>query len=89
MHGTSARIARSGLCSQEEEAMQGDSTSGGGAVPNGGDGRRNPADQATPGSPQTGMVPCPDCHGSGKQGGGAACPGCGGTGQVVQIVGAA
>ena len=48
--------------------------------------RRNPGDQARPGSPQTGMVPCPDCHGSGKRGDGA-CPACNGTGQVVQIVG--
>jgi DnaJ-class molecular chaperone len=49
-------------------------------------GRRNPADQAPPGSAQTGMVPCPECHGSGKRGD-TACPGCNGTGQVVQIVG--
>ena len=57
---------------------------GSAAAPPGG--RRNPADQAPPGSAQTGMVPCPDCHGSGKRDG-TACPSCGGTGQGVQIVG--
>jgi DnaJ-class molecular chaperone len=48
--------------------------------------RRNPGDQARPGSKQTGMVPCPECHGSGKQAN-RPCPNCGGTGEVVQIVG--
>ncbi|TCZ65364.1 hypothetical protein [Roseicella aquatilis] len=47
---------------------------------------RAPGDQAPPGSPQTGMVPCPACHGSGQREG-TPCPNCGGSGQVVQIVG--
>ncbi|MCB4824430.1 hypothetical protein [Roseicella aerolata] len=47
---------------------------------------RNPGDQSAPGTSQTGMVPCPACHGSGRRDA-AACPDCGGTGQVVQIVG--
>jgi DnaJ-class molecular chaperone len=47
---------------------------------------RAPGDQAAPDSAQTGMVPCPTCHGSGKQGQ-VACPTCNGSGQVVQIVG--
>jgi hypothetical protein len=78
-------MARSGIRSREEKAMQGDSASDG-ATPAGGNGRRNPADQAPPGSPQTGMVPCPECHGSGKRGD-AACPVPPQPGQVVQIVG--
>jgi DnaJ-class molecular chaperone len=32
------------------------------------------------------MVPCPECHGSGRQAN-RPCPNCGGTGEVVQIVG--
>jgi DnaJ-class molecular chaperone len=55
-------------------------TTGGGSAP------RNPGDQAAPDASQTGMVPCPTCHGSGKSGE-AECATCGGTGQVVQIVG--
>jgi DnaJ-class molecular chaperone len=47
---------------------------------------RNPGDQATPGTPQTGMVSCPDCHGTGTLGK-HACRTCGGTGQIVQMVG--
>jgi DnaJ-class molecular chaperone len=46
----------------------------------------NPGDEAEPGSPQTGMMTCPDCHGSGKLKD-APCPACGGTGEVVRIVG--
>ena len=49
-------------------------------------GRGNPGDEAPPGSPQTGTVPCPECHGSGRLEE-KPCPNCGGTGQVVQIVG--
>lgn len=52
----------------------------------GGGAPRNPGDQSAPGEAQTGMVPCPDCHGSGKRDG-QPCPNCGGSGQVVQIVG--
>lgn len=47
---------------------------------------RNPGDEAAPDTPQTGMVPCPDCHGTGRRDN-APCPACGGTGQVVRIVG--
>jgi hypothetical protein len=47
---------------------------------------RAPGDQAAPGSGQTGMVPCPDCHGNGQRAG-QPCPTCAGSGQVVQIVG--
>lgn len=46
----------------------------------------NPGDQAAPGTPQTGEVPCPDCHGSGRAEG-RPCRNCGGSGRVVQIVG--
>jgi len=47
---------------------------------------RAPGDQAAQGAGQTGMVPCPDCHGSGLRAG-QPCPTCEGSGQVVQIVG--
>jgi hypothetical protein len=49
------------------------------------DGRR-PGDEARPGSPQTGEVACPACHGAGRQGG-APCPECAGTGRITVIVG--
>jgi DnaJ-class molecular chaperone len=65
--------------------MQEDSGQDGAGAAAPGD-RRNPGDQARPGSPQTGTVPCPDCGGSGKRED-RACTNCGGTGQVVQIVG--
>lgn len=47
---------------------------------------RNPGDQARPGAPQTGEVPCRDCGGTGLKDD-RPCPTCGGTGRVVQIVG--
>jgi len=55
-------------------------------VAQGGPPRRNPGDQAAPGSSQTGMVSCRDCHGTGLLED-RPCPTCGGTGRVVQIVG--
>lgn len=50
-------------------------------------GKRNPGDEAVPGSFQTGEMTCPECHGSGRKEGQDSCPNCGGTGKVVQIVG--
>jgi RecJ-like exonuclease len=47
---------------------------------------RQPGDEARAGGRQTGLVTCPTCHGTGRQGQ-AACPECGGRGQVVRIVG--
>jgi DnaJ-class molecular chaperone len=49
-------------------------------------GRRNPGDEAVPGSFQTGEETCPECHGSGRKEG-QACVNCGGTGMIVKIVG--
>lgn len=57
-----------------------------GAGPAAGPDQRNPGDESALGSKQTGMVTCPDCHGSGRQGE-RPCPTCGGTGEVVRIVG--
>lgn len=50
-------------------------------------GRRNPGDEAAPGSFQTGEATCPECHGSGKKDGQKICSNCGGTGMIVKIVG--
>jgi DnaJ-class molecular chaperone len=47
---------------------------------------RNPGDQSVPGAPQTGMVTCRDCQGTGLKESNP-CPACGGGGEVVQIVG--
>jgi DnaJ-class molecular chaperone len=51
-----------------------------------GDRKKNPADEARPGSPQTGENVCPDCNGSGRLNG-EECRACGGTGKIVAIVG--
>jgi DnaJ-class molecular chaperone len=48
----------------------------------------SPGDQATPGTPGTGEVPCRECHGSGKIAG-RSCPNCGGSGRVVAGIGGA
>jgi DnaJ-class molecular chaperone len=48
----------------------------------------NPGDQAPPGTPGTGEVPCPDCGGSGRKDG-APCALCAGTGKIVKAVGGA
>jgi len=47
-----------------------------------------PGDEAAPGTPGTGDVICPQCHGSGKVEGGK-CPNCAGTGRVVKAIGGA
>ena len=47
-----------------------------------------PGDDAPPGTPGTGEVPCPQCGGSGQVGG-TACANCEGTGKVVQGIGGA
>ncbi|WP_019142302.1 hypothetical protein [Noviherbaspirillum massiliense] len=49
--------------------------------------RRNPGDEAAPGSEQTGEITCPECNGSGRLADQKPCPNCGGTGLVVKIVG--
>lgn len=48
---------------------------------------RNPGDEAAPGTPQTGEVTCPECHGSGKTSEQQICMQCGGTGMIVVTVG--
>lgn len=48
----------------------------------------SPGDQAAPGTPGTGEVPCPECHGTGTLRG-AACPHCSGSGRIVAGVGGA
>lgn len=50
-----------------------------------GAGRRH-GDESSPGTPQTGEAPCPDCGGSGALGG-QPCPTCGGSGRITAIVG--
>jgi DnaJ-class molecular chaperone len=45
-----------------------------------------PADEAPPGSQDTGEDLCPSCGGSGQQDG-KACPDCGGTGRVTEAIG--
>jgi DnaJ-class molecular chaperone len=49
--------------------------------------KRNPGDEADPGSPQTSDAICPVCNGSGKSADAAKCSNCGGTGYIVKIVG--
>jgi DnaJ-class molecular chaperone len=49
--------------------------------------RRNPGDEAAPGSPQTGEDICPVCGGSGRKEDRTLCVNCGGTGRIVKIVG--
>lgn len=48
----------------------------------------NPGDDAPEGTPGTGEMPCPDCHGSGRIGEGA-CRTCAGSGKVIKGVGGA
>ena len=48
---------------------------------------RNPGDEASPGTEQTGENTCPVCGGSGKNAAQAPCPNCGGTGVVIVTVG--
>jgi RecJ-like exonuclease len=47
-----------------------------------------PGDEAAPGTPGTGEIPCPECHGSGRITN-RECPTCGGTGKVVRAIGGA
>lgn len=47
---------------------------------------KHPGDEAPPGAPQTGELPCPHCRGSGLVAG-RACDACEGTGRVTVIVG--
>jgi RecJ-like exonuclease len=49
----------------------------------------NPADEAPPGTPGTGEVPCPRCGGSGRLPDGKNCTECGGTGRVTHGIGGA
>ena len=49
-------------------------------------GKRNPGDEAAPGTEQTGETTCPICHGDGKTDSGM-CTHCGGTGLVIVTVG--
>ena len=51
-------------------------------------GNVNPGDDAAPGTPGTGEVPCPACHGEGQINQ-QPCVQCGGTGKVVRGVGGA
>jgi hypothetical protein len=46
-----------------------------------------PGDDAPPGTPSTGEVPCPRCGGSGSLEDGGECPDCAGTGVVIDAVG--
>ncbi|MCV6902455.1 MAG: hypothetical protein NTT76_07065 [Achromobacter xylosoxidans] len=48
----------------------------------------NPGDEAAPGTPGAGTVPCPACHGSGRIDQ-KPCHRCGGTGKVVRGIGGA
>jgi hypothetical protein len=47
-----------------------------------------PGDEAAPGTPGTGEVLCPTCHGTGIANGGQ-CQTCGGSGRVVKGIGGA
>jgi len=49
------------------------------------DPKMNPGDEAPPGTPGTGEVPCPECKGTGRLRA-APCPNCGGTGKIIQGV---
>lgn len=48
---------------------------------------KNPGDEATPGTEQTGENTCPACHGSGRMPDDAMCTNCGGSGIVIVTVG--
>jgi RecJ-like exonuclease len=48
----------------------------------------NPGDEAAPGTPGTGEVTCPVCHGGGRIQG-RACEHCGGSGRVIKAIGGA
>ncbi len=48
----------------------------------------NPGDEAAPGTPGTGEVFCPECHGRGRVDG-ARCQMCGGSGKVTRAIGGA
>jgi hypothetical protein len=48
----------------------------------------NPGDDAAPGTPGTGEVYCPECHGRGRHDG-VRCQMCGGTGKVTRAIGGA
>jgi len=52
----------------------------------GGEARRNPGDEASPGEPQTAENTCRTCGGTGRVQG-EPCPDCGGSGKVVETVG--
>lgn len=47
---------------------------------------KNPGDEVTPNTHQTGTLPCERCGGTGKLEN-EACPECGGTGEVIVNVG--
>lgn len=47
---------------------------------------KNPGDEVTPGTEQTGKLPCERCGGTGRLDS-RECPDCGGTGEVVVNVG--
>ena len=47
---------------------------------------KNPGDEVTPDTDQTGTLECERCGGSGKVNG-EKCPECGGTGEVVVNIG--
>ena len=49
----------------------------------------NPGDEASPGTPGTGDVICPECSGKGKTARGETCRNCGGTGKVIRGIGGA
>lgn len=59
-----------------------------GKVPQTGETKLNPGDQAPPGTPGTGEAICPDCHGTGRLAG-QPCPTCGGSGRIIQGIGGA
>lgn len=59
---------------------------GGKAKP--GEARRNPGDEATPGTSGTGEDVCPTCHGSGRVDG-RECEKCGGSGRITRVIGGA
>jgi DnaJ-class molecular chaperone len=48
--------------------------------------RKNPGDEDTPGTKQTGENICPTCSGSGRLGE-KTCSDCGGSGRITAIVG--
>lgn len=50
--------------------------------------KRNPGDQALPGTPQSGEALCYACRGSGVNEG-KHCVTCGGSGKIIQLIGEA